>query len=151
MLHLDSLEIMNIIPHRYPFLFVDRIIDGHIAMNESWIHGIKNVSIGEPFFKGHFPGNPIMPGVLILEGLAQTAGILLHFITKEHDIQLQSDIGFFAGCDKIRWKNPVRPGEQILYHVTVGKLRRRIAKLSAHATVDDMIVADTSNILIAFS
>lgn len=151
MLQLSSREIMDIIPHRYPFLFVDRIIDGHIAMGESWIHGIKNVSIGEPFFQGHFPGEPIMPGVLVLEGLAQTAGILLHFVTKEHKLQLKSNIGFFAGCDKIRWRNLVRPGDQVLYHVTMGKLHRRITKLSAHATVEDVTVATADNILITFS
>lgn len=145
------INIQDILPHRYPFLFVDRIIDRHITKDDSWIHGIKNVSIGEPFFQGHFPSNPIMPGVLILEGLAQTAGILLHFVTKEHNLQLKSDIGFFAGCDKVRWKNPVRPGDQISYHVAVGKPRRRIAKLSAQATVDDVIIIPTASILIAFS
>ncbi|MEA3322992.1 MAG: 3-hydroxyacyl-ACP dehydratase FabZ [Patescibacteria group bacterium] len=151
MLQLNSPEIMDILPHCYPFLFVDRVIDGHIATDESWIYGIKNVSIGEPFFQGHFPGEPIMPGVLILEGLAQTAGILLHFVTKEHNLHPKTSIGLFAGCDKIRWREPVRPGDQILYHVTVGKPRRRIAKLSAHATVEDATVATASNILIAFS
>ena len=107
-LPLDSKAIMAILPHRYPFLLVDRIIELDKGKSAT---GLKNVTISEPFFQGHFPGEPVMPGVLILEGMAQTGGLLACL----SDPAMVGRLIYFAGVDNARFRRVVRPGDQLLY------------------------------------
>lgn len=125
-------KILNLLPHRYPFLLVDRILEH----DENSIVGIKNVSINEPFFQGHFPGHPVMPGVLIIEAMAQTGGVLM--FSKEEN---KGKIPLFAGIDKARFKKLVRPGDQLKIKVEILKIVRGIGKAKAEAYVDDNLVA----------
>ena len=125
-------EILNLLPHRYPFLLVDKILE----QEENKIVGVKNVSINEPFFQGHFPGHPVMPGVLILEAMAQIGGVLM--FSKEEN---KGKIPLFAGIDKARFKKPVYPGDQLIIKVEILKMVRGIAKAKAEAYVDDDLVA----------
>ena len=125
-------EILNLLPHRYPFLLVDKILE----QEKNKIVGVKNVTINEPFFQGHFPGRPIMPGVLILEAMAQTGGILM--FSKEEN---KGKIPLFAGIDKARFKKPVYPGDQLIIKVEILKMVRGIGKAKAEAYVDDNLVA----------
>ena len=127
-------EILNLLPHRYPFLLVDKILE----QGENKIVGVKNVSINEPFFQGHFPGNPVMPGVLIIEAMAQTAGVLM-FSKKEN----RGKIPLLAGVDKARFKKPVYPGDQLKIKVEIVKMVRGIGKAKAEAYVEDYLVAST--------
>lgn len=120
-------DIKNILPHRYPFLFVDKVID----IKENYIKAIKNVSINEYFFNGHFEKYPIMPGVLIIEGLAQTAGILL---LKDYDSNV---IPLFLGIEKVRFKNEVRPGDQITYEIEIINQKKQIFKVNAIASLSN--------------
>ena len=131
---LDINGIMKILPHRYPFLMVDKIIEWE---NTKRIVGIKNITINEEFFKGHFPDNPIMPGVLILEGLAQVGGILA-FSTKE---TLGKSI-YFVGLNDVKFRKAVIPGDILRLEVTMKNLRSRLAVLHGVATVDSEIVAE---------
>ena len=127
-------EILTILPHRPPFLLVDRVVeieDGVRAV------GIKNVTMNEPFFVGHFPGRPIMPGVLIVEALAQVGAVALLRLP-EHAGKLV----YFAGIDTMRFKKPVTPGDTLRLEVTLDKLRRRIGKGHGIATVDGTVVAE---------
>lgn len=125
-------EILNLLPHRYPFLLVDKILE----QEESKIIGIKNVTINEPFFQGHFPEYPVMPGVLIIEAMAQTGGILM--FSKEEN---KGKIPLFAGIDKARFKKPVYPGDQLKIKVEIIKMIKGIGKAKAEAYVDDNLVA----------
>lgn len=127
-------EILSLLPHRYPFLLVDKILE----QEENKIVGIKNVTINEPFFQGHFPGNPVMPGVLIIEAMAQTAGVLM-FSKKEN----RGKIPLLAGVDKARFKKPVYPGDQLKMKVEIVKMVRGIGKAKAEAYVEDYLVAST--------
>jgi len=113
-IHID--EIMNILPHRYPFLLVDRVLDFEVDKS---IQAIKNVSFNEPQFTGHFPDHPIMPGVMMVEAMAQVGGILAFQSVPED----QDYLVYFTGIDKVRFRRPVRPGDQIIFDLTV--LRRR--------------------------
>jgi UDP-3-O-[3-hydroxymyristoyl] N-acetylglucosamine deacetylase/3-hydroxyacyl-[acyl-carrier-protein] dehydratase len=132
---LDIRQISKILPHRYPFLLVDRIL--HIDEGHS-IEGIKNVTINEPFFQGHFPGHPIMPAVLIIEAMAQVGGLLLlHSIDDPHDKLL-----YFMGIDGARFRRPVTPGDQIRFRLTLLKLKGPISKMKGEAYVDDQLVAE---------
>ena len=133
---IDVREIMEIIPHRYPFLLVDRIE----SMEEGKeIVGIKNVSINEPFFVGHFPGNPIMPGVLIVEAMAQVGGILaFHSSPKEW----AGSLVYFMGIDKVRFRKPVVPGDQLRLKLTTIRQKKRIFKMRGEAYVEDTLVAE---------
>ena len=134
---MDIIQIKEIIPHRYPFLFVERIVE---CTSDS-IVGIKNVSVNEPFFEGHFPSNPIMPGVLILEAMAQTGGILaLEAFPQYKDRRAV----YFAGLDKVRFRKPVRPGDQLVMKVKLEKQRGGFFKLHAEAFVDDVLVAEAA-------
>lgn len=125
---LDSVEIQKILPHRFPFLLVDRVIELEIGKRAV---GIKNVTINEHFFQGHFPQYPVMPGVLIVEALAQTGGIALG--TME---EYKGRIAFFAGIDNVRFKRQVKPGDTLRLEVELTALRRSIGTATALATVD---------------
>ena len=133
---LDINEIMAYLPHRYPFLMVDKIVE---IEEGKQITGIKNVTINEPFFQGHFPGHPIMPGVLIIEAMAQVGGILAF---KSDPENAEGKVVYFMGIDKARFRKPVVPGDQIRIVVTVLKQRRAIWKFKGEAFVEDKLVAE---------
>ena len=132
----DILEIMNLLPHRYPFLLVDKIINCEEGKS---IEDIKNVSFNETFFNGHFPGYPVMPGVLILEALAQASGLLV-FKTPSLCPPNES-LYLFVGIDKARFKRPVVPGDQINLNVEMTKSKQGFAVFNAVATVENEVVA----------
>jgi 3-hydroxyacyl-[acyl-carrier-protein] dehydratase len=125
-------EILNFLPHRFPFLLVDKILE----QEENKIVGVKNVTINEPFFQGHFPEHPVMPGVLIIEAMAQTGGVLM--FSKEEN---KGKIPLFAGIDKARFKKPVYPGDQLIIKVEIVKMVIGVAKAKAEVYVDDNLVA----------
>jgi beta-hydroxyacyl-ACP dehydratase FabZ len=131
---MDIDRIKEIIPHRYPFLFVERIIE----CTSDAIVGIKNITVNEPFFQGHFPDHPIMPGVLILEAMAQTGGILILTQFPQH----KGKRFYFAGLDKARFRKPVRPGDQLVMKVKLQKHRGGFFKMFGEAFVDDTLVAE---------
>ena len=125
---LDAVAIQRIIPHRFPFLLVDRIVEmtpGQRAV------GIKNVSMGEPFFQGHFPDYPVMPGVLIVEAIAQVGAVLML-----SDDEYKDKMAFFAGIDNVRFKRQVKPGDVLRLEVEIGQIRRSIGTGTGQATVD---------------
>lgn len=128
-------EIMSLLPHRYPFLLVDRVID---YKEGEWLRAIKNVSVNEPQFTGHFPQEPIFPGVLILEALAQSMGILAF---KTHELK-GGELFYYAGIDEVRFKKPVVPGDQMEMYVEVIKERRGITRFKAVATVDGEVACE---------
>lgn len=130
----DIAEIMQLLPHRYPFLLVDRIID--IEGDERAV-GIKNVTANEPHFTGHFPGNPIMPGVLLIEGMAQTAGAICARSQKT-----RSNLVYFMTIDNARFRKPVVPGDRVEYHVAKIKQRGNIWKFHCEALVDGAKAAE---------
>ncbi len=132
---LDILKIMELLPHRYPFLMVDRIID--IDGEDSCV-GIKNVTVNEPHFLGHFPGQPVMPGVLIVEGMAQTAGAVC---ISMHETGMPQLV-YFMTIDKCKFRKPVVPGDVLHYHLKKIRKRRLIWKYSAQAFVRDELVAE---------
>ena len=132
---LDILEIMKRIPHRYPFLLVDRILE--MNKEEQSIKGKKNVTMNEEFFNGHFPGHPIMPGVLIVEGMAQCLGVLVME-------GVEGKVPYFAAIDNTKFKNPVRPGDTLIYDVKVDKIKRNFVKATGKAYADDAVVAEAS-------
>lgn len=135
---MDIIEIQEIIPHRFPFLLVDRVTE--ITNNQSLI-GYKNISISEQVFQGHFPGHPIYPGVLILEGLAQAGGILAFKsmdMTKEEAAQ---KVVYFMSIDNAKFRSPVRPGDQLQYRLNIIKNKGAIWLLDGKAYVDDKLVA----------
>ena len=133
---LDIKEIVRHLPHRYPFLLVDRILAGE--RGKSMI-GLKNVSMNEPYFQGHFPSDPIMPGVLILEGMAQVGGILTYHSLPE---MIGSKLIYFAGIDKVRFRRPVVPGDQLIFEMMVIKHKGKIWKMAGKAKVDNEVVAE---------
>jgi len=128
---LNNIEIQKIIPHRYPFLLVDKIIE---LQEGTRAVGIKNVTINEPFFQGHFPGNPLMPGVLIVEAMAQVGAVAV--MTLEEN---KGKLAVFAGIDKIRFKKQVRPGDTLRMEVEILDMRRGIGKGEAVAYVGDEV------------
>ena len=135
---LNVKEITKILPHRYPFLLVDKII--YLNLEENVIIGQKNVTVNEPYFLGHFPGKPIMPGVLILEAMAQATGILALHANRE-----RSKEGFlylFAGIDKARFKRPVVPGDQLYIEAEVLKVKGNIWKCKVNAKVENELVCE---------
>ena len=131
----DINAIKRILPHRYPFLLIDKIVD--FKMDEK-IVGIKNVTVNEPFFEGHFPGQPVMPGVLILEAMAQTGGILLLNGTENPGDKLV----FFMGIDNAKFRRPVLPGDQLVFELTLRTRKTRICQMSGKAFVDGHLVAE---------
>jgi 3-hydroxyacyl-[acyl-carrier-protein] dehydratase len=133
---MDIQEIIEHLPHRYPFLLVDRVLE--LEPNKS-IHAYKNVTINEPFFVGHFPHHPVMPGVLIMEALAQAAGILSF---KSMDEKPSPDtVFYFAGIDEARFKKPVVPGDQLHLHIVLERQMRGVWKFAAEARVDGQLAA----------
>lgn len=133
--NIDIVEILKLLPHRYPFVMVDRILS--LDMGKE-IVGLKNVTINEPFFQGHFPAQPIMPGVLILEGMAQVGGIMAYYANPE---AIGNKLLFFAGIDKARFRKPVIPGDQLIFKLELVKQKKSIMIMSAKAYVDDKVVA----------
>lgn len=130
------MEVLRYLPHRYPFLLIDRVLT--VEPGQS-LTGLKSVSFNEPFFQGHFPQRPIMPGVLILEALAQATGILA-FKTDE-EIPNQDAMYYLVGIDKARFKRPVEPGDQLILQVHLERLRRDMGKFLGEASVDGKVVA----------
>jgi len=132
---LDITQIQAILPHRYPFLLVDRIIEFEPRQR---VVGIKNVTLNEPFFAGHFPGAPVMPGVLIVEAMAQTAGVLILANLPDRENKLV----FFTGIDGAKFRRPVVPGDQLRIEMTVLRLRAAYTRLRGEAYVDGQLVAE---------
>src|SRR5205814_5437511 len=132
---LDTDEVMQILPHRFPFLMVDRIISFE---TETKCVGVKTVTINEPFFQGHFPGHPVMPGVMQIEAMAQVASILLFRLAKT-----SSRIGYFMSADAVKFRKPVFPGDTLFIHAELTKARsNRIAKAHCSCVVNDAIVSE---------
>lgn len=131
----DINEVMGMIPHRYPFLMIDKVVD--IVAGES-ATGVKGVTVAEPHFQGHFPGQPIMPGVLIVEAMAQAGAVLLL-----HDMPERADrLVYFAGIDGARFRHAVTPGDRLTLTMQVVKLRSRTCKMSGRAEVDGKLAAE---------
>lgn len=134
---LDIHGIMAKLPHRYPFLLVDRVLE--CAPGESII-AVKNVTINEPFFRGHFPERPVMPGVLILEAMAQSAGLLA--LVTRGEAKVENELLYFVGIDNARFRDIVEPGDQLVFRVKVLGSKRGIWKFSGTAEVDGNVVAE---------
>ena len=132
----DILAVMEKLPHRYPFLLVDRVLK--LIPNDK-IVALKNVTFNEPFFQGHFPGKPVMPGVLIIEAMAQAGGILAYETAPS---EKRNRLIYFMGMDKVRFRKMVLPGDQIILEAKILKFRSKVAKMSGTATVDDQLVAE---------
>jgi 3-hydroxyacyl-[acyl-carrier-protein] dehydratase len=128
-------EIMNYLPHRYPFLLIDRVVE---YQELERIVVIKNVTFNEPFFQGHFPEVPIMPGVLIIEAMAQAGGVLVFKTLPERENKLV----FFMGIEKAKFRRPVRPGDQLRIEMMVNRVKSKAGKLSGKAFVDGVLVAE---------
>ena len=131
----DINAIERILPHRYPFLFVDRILE---LVPGEWVTGIKNVTIGDPFFQGHFPEHPIMPGVLVIESMGQVGGVLLLNTEANPDEKLV----YFTGLDRVKFRHPVRPGDQLFVRVEMLYNRRGVCKMKGRAFVGDRLAAE---------
>lgn len=139
--HLDTIqiaEIMEILPHRYPMLLVDRIIN---ITKDNGGTGVKNVTINEPFFVGHFPAMPVFPGVMIIEAMAQTAAAYTAYV---EDLDTKNRVVLFLGAEKARFRKPVVPGDQMLIHVKVAQRRPPVWRFEARAEVDGNTVAEAS-------
>ena len=137
---IDAMEIKDImehLPHRYPFLLVDRVVSMELGKR---IHAYKNVSFNEPHFTGHFPHHPVMPGVLIMEALAQAGGILAFKSLGEKPAP--DTVFYFAGLDEVRFKRPILPGDQLHLHVEVERQMRGVWKFKGEARVDGQIAAE---------
>ncbi len=134
---LEITEILKYLPHRYPFLLIDRVVEMEEGKR---VVALKNVTINEPFFPGHFPHHPVMPGVLIVEAMAQAAAVLsFKSMGKVPD---ESQVVYFAGIDKVRFKRPVVPGDQLLMEVEITASKRNIYKYRGVARVDGEIAAE---------
>ena len=134
---MDVQQILEFLPHRYPMLLVDRILE--VEEGER-IVGLKNVTINEPFFSGHFQGHPIMPGVLIVEAMAQTGGLLM--MSEMENVA--EKVIYFMSLDDVKWRKPVVPGDQLIFEVELVKRRRTILKMHGVAKVDGVTVAEAT-------
>jgi UDP-3-O-[3-hydroxymyristoyl] N-acetylglucosamine deacetylase/3-hydroxyacyl-[acyl-carrier-protein] dehydratase len=132
--YLDINEVRKVLPHRYPFLMVDRILQ---IEEDSKIVGVKNVSINEPFFQGHYPDYPVMPGVLQLEALAQVAGVLLL-----QKLEHSGKLAFMVSMDGVKLRKPVQPGDQLILEAQVARVRSRSAQIEARATVNNEVTCE---------
>jgi beta-hydroxyacyl-ACP dehydratase FabZ len=132
---MDTEAIMARIPHRYPMLMVDRILEFDPGARR--IVGLKNVTVNEPFFQGHFPGHPLMPGVMVVEAMVQVGGVLASFLSGTEGMT-----AFFAAIERCRFRRPVRPGDTLITEVTVRRVRVRIGQMQAIARVDGAVVAE---------
>jgi 3-hydroxyacyl-[acyl-carrier-protein] dehydratase len=141
-LQLDMLAILKRLPHRYPILLVDRVLECHPKKS---IRALKNVTYNEPFFPGHFPGRPVMPGVMVIEALAQTAGILC-FVTAGM-LPDEHTIFYFVGIDKARFRRPVVPGDQLTLEASVERMLRGIWRFSTRALVGEQEVVSADMML----
>ncbi|HFC97457.1 MAG TPA: 3-hydroxyacyl-ACP dehydratase FabZ [Thermosulfurimonas dismutans] len=135
-LNLEARRILTLLPHRYPFLLVDRVEE--IDPERAYIRAVKNVSHNEPFFLGHFPGNPIMPGVLIIEAMAQTGGIYIKVVMED----CRDKLFVFAGIDRARFRRPVLPGDTLVIEAEGFKRRGHVIKSTARATVNGKLAAE---------
>lgn len=133
---LDIVEILKLLPHRYPFVMIDRVTEMVIGQR---IKAVKNVTINEPFFQGHFPTIPVMPGVMILEGLAQAAAVMAYATMRDY---VGTKLVYFAGLDKVRFRQKVSPGDQLIYEVKTIKRKLSLWNLEGKAYVDGKLVAE---------
>ena len=131
---IDITDILAVMPHRYPFLLIDRVLE----MDETTIRAVKNVTINEPHFLGHFPDVPVMPGVLIVEAMAQAGGYLLFSQVEDR----QDKLIYFTGIDKCRFRKPVVPGDQLIFEVEMTAKRSSFAKIHGRALVDGEVVCE---------
>ncbi|MBA4392322.1 MAG: 3-hydroxyacyl-[acyl-carrier-protein] dehydratase FabZ [Desulfobacca sp.] len=134
-MEMSNQEVQEILPHRYPFLMVDRILE--LTLGEKVI-GLKNVTINESFFQGHFPGRPVMPGVLILEAMAQTGGILAYKSTPE----MRGKLIYFLAIDKVKFRKPVIPGDQLILELSALRRGNKVWKMQGKAFVGESLVAE---------
>jgi beta-hydroxyacyl-ACP dehydratase FabZ len=131
---MDVDEIMKVLAHRYPFLLVDRILE----KSEKRVVGLKNVTINEPFFQGHFPGHPIMPGVLIVEAMAQVGGMLLMGAVPNPE----NKVVYFTSLNDVKWRRPVKPGDQLIFELELLQVRGMMCKMKGVAKVDGNLVCE---------
>jgi len=131
---MDVRDILSVLPHRYPFLLIDRVLE----VGDGRVRALKNVTFNEPFFQGHFPGQPVMPGVLVVEALAQAGGYLLLSEVEDRD----GKIIYFCGIDNCRFRRPVVPGDQLLLEAEVLSVRKGFAKIRGRALVDGEVVCE---------
>ena len=136
---MDIHEIFQYLPHRYPFLLIDRVLEYKLG---EYLIAVKNVTINEPFFQGHFPNRPVMPGVLVLEAMAQATGVLAF---KTSDLQPDNkSLYYLVGIDKARFKRPVEPGDQLIIEVRITKVKRGVWMYTASSKVDDKVIASAN-------
>ena len=139
-LTLDITKILELLPHRYPFLMIDRVLELDIGKR---VRALKNVTVNEPFFNGHFPGKPVMPGVLMIEALAQAAAVLA-YTSQPKDAAGRAQIVYLAGVDNARFKRIVIPGDQLILDVTTSRIVRNIGKFACRATVDGQLAVEAT-------
>ncbi len=142
--NLDVLEIMKVLPHRYPFLLVDRVLE--LDIENQYIKALKNVTINEPFFIGHFPHFPVMPGVLIIEAMAQIGAYMM---SQKANLDTSKYTVLFAGIEDAKFRKPVVPGDQIIFEVRGISIKRNIGKIHGVAKVDNEVVTEATLLAVA--